>query len=356
MPGDGSVYRRKSDGRWVAALSIGSRDDRVIHRRYARTRTEAKAKLADLIERQDPTTRTVGDFLETWVHDARNIRPTTRHGYQAVVTTHLIPTIGHIRLVELTPAHVEAMLADLTGLMAPKSLRNVHAVLRRALGQAMRAGLVPRNVAAREFVDTPRVSIDEPRALSTAEVGRFLKVCRGDRLEALFVVAIGAGLRQGELLGLAWEDITPTEIRVRKELVRRDGIYHREEPKTPRSRRAIPMTPPMAAALAEHRARVIAAGFIPTATGPVFTNLDGGALSGSWLTHHFYGLLAAADIERLPFKNLRTTFASRLDEAGVSELTIATLMGHTRTHTTRKHYISQTPEATVSAMARLVAS
>lgn len=354
MPGDGSVYRRKSDGRWVAALSIGSREDRVIHRRYARTRPEARKALADLIERQDPTTRTVGDYLAEWVRDARNIRQTTRRGYQAVVTFHLTPTIGHIRLVELTPAHVEAMLADLTPAMSPKSLRNVHAVLRRALGQAMRAGLVPRNVAGREFIDTPRVPMDEPRALTTLEVRRLLDAARGDRLETLFVMALGTGLRQGELLGLAWEDIGPTTVTVRRELVRRDGAYHREEPKTPRSRRTVPLAVPVALALSEHRSRVIAAGFIPTATGPVFTNLDGGPLSGSWVTHHFYGLLAKAGIERIPFKNLRTTFASRLDEAGVSELTIATLMGHTRTHTTRKHYISQTPEATVDAIARLV--
>ena len=122
MPGDGSVFRRKSDGRWVAALSIGSRADRVIHRRYARTRVEARRLLAELIERQDPTTRTVGDYLAEWVRDARNIRPTTRHGYQAVVTFHLVPAIGHIRLVELTPAHVEAMLSGMTGTMSPSGV------------------------------------------------------------------------------------------------------------------------------------------------------------------------------------------------------------------------------------------
>lgn len=370
MPGEGSVYRRKSDGRWVAALSVGPRDDRVIVRRYARTKAGARELLRELIDRPSPTMTPVGAYLAEWVRDARNIRPTTRRGYQAVVTYHLTPTIGHIPLAELTPAHVEAMLADLDGTMSPKSLRNVHVVLRRALGQAVRADLVPRNVASREFVDTPHVPIDEPRALTTAEVRRLLDAARGDRLEALFVVALGTGLRQGEILGLAWEDITPAAIHVRKELVHYSGLYERtpsgrrktirqprdarEEPKTPRSRRIVPLAAPVAAALAEHRARVIGAGFVPTATGPVFTNLDGAALSGSWVTHHFYELLAAAGIERIPFKNLRTTFASRLDEAGVSELTVATLLGHTRTHTTRKHYISQTPAATVEAIARLV--
>jgi hypothetical protein len=88
----------------------------------------------------------------------------------------------------------------------------------------------------------------------------------------------------------------------------------------------------------------------------VFTNTTGGALNGSWLTHRFYDLLAEAGIDRLPFRNLRTTFASRLYDAGVPDHTIAQLMGHTRTHTTRRNYIARTPEQAVAAIERLVAA
>ncbi len=174
---------------------------------------------------------------------------------------------------------------------------------------------------------------------------RFLDVCRGDRNEALFITAIWTGARQGELAGLAWEDVDLTAGRlvVRQELVRRDGRYQREEPKTERSKRTIPLSPPVVAALMAHRDRLIAEGFVPTATGPVFVNRDGGPLSGSWLTHHFYGLLEAAGIARLPFKNLRTTFASRLFELGVQDQVIADLLGHTRTYTTKKHWSRPIP-------------
>jgi hypothetical protein len=110
----------------------------------------------------------------------------------------------------------------------------------------------------------------------------------------------------------------------------------------------------VAAGLERHRARVIADGFVPTRTGPVFTNTTGDALNGSWLTHRFYDLLAEAGIDRLPFRNLRTTFGSRLYDAGVPDHTIAQLMGHTRTHTTRRHYIARTPEQAVAAIERLV--
>jgi integrase len=355
MNGEGSIYRRKSDGRWVAALSVGSRDDRVVHTRYARSRAEARAALDALRAGQTMTgTDTLGAYLERWVNEARDIRETTRHGYRAVVTYHLTPTIGHIRLIDLTPADVEATLVILKDRMSPKSLRNVHAVLRRALRQAVRSELVPRNVASREFIDTPKVPLEDPEAFTLAEERALVAAVRGTNIEAPVIVALRTGLRQGELLGLAWEDIEPNRLHVRKELVHRAGEYHREEPKTPRSKRTVPLSPDAQAAIEAHRQRLIEDGYLPTKTGPVFVNTTGGPLNGSWLTHQLYKAEQAAGVRRLPFKNLRTTFASRLYDLGVPDLTIATLMGHTRTHTTKRHYISTTPEQAVEAVARLV--
>lgn len=358
MAGEGSVYHRKSDGRWVAALSVGKRNDRVIYRRYARSRTDARLALDELrAGLTQPTDSTaLGDYLERWVNDARDIRPTTRHGYRAVIATHLRPRIGHIAIGSLTSLDVERLLSDLEGTMAPKTARNVHVVLRRALGQAVRGGIVTKNVASREHVDAPKVPVLEPVALTGAEVRRLLEACRGDRIEALFVLAVGTGLRQGELLGLAWEDLDLDAgyVHVRKELVRRDGRYHREDPKTDRSKRVVPLAPPVLEAMILHRDRIKAAGFVPVLSGPVFINTNGAELSGSWVTHHFYDLLLKAGVNRVPFKNLRTTFASRLAEAGVSDVVIARLMGHSRTATTRRHYIADRPEDALEAIARLV--
>lgn len=368
-PGEGSLYQR-ADGKWVAAVSIGGRQSRRYVRRIRPTERAARAALRELnAERHvggKASRITTGDYLARWVRDARNIRPTTRRAYEVAVREHLTPELGGIRLGSLSPLDVERMLAHLGERLGPKSLRNVHAVLRRALGQAVRAGLLTRNVASREFVDAPRVPATEPRALSAAEVHRLLVAARGDRLEALFVVAVGTGLRQGELLGLAWEDLELPQsghnihgprLHVRLALMRQDGRYLRDEPKTDRSRRTVPLAPAVAAALRAHRERVIAAGFTPIATGPVFTNLSGGPLSGSWLTHHFYTLLERAAISRLPFKNLRTTFSSRLFEAGVPDRRIADLLGHRRTATTQGHYIATAgaeQDEALAAVERLV--
>jgi len=200
-------------------------------------------------------------------------------------------------------------------------------------------GLVDRNVAGREFVDVPRVVHDEPDALSEAEIGAILAALPG-RIEPHVLVALGTGLRQGEQLGLAWEDIATGALHVRKELTRVDGKYERVEPKTPRSRRTVPLAPWVVAAFDLQRGRLKAEGFVPVLTGPVFTNADGAEMSGSVLTHRWYDLQARAGVRRRPWKILRATFASRLYAAGVPDLAIADLLGHSRTATTKRHYIA----------------
>lgn len=364
MPGTGSIYRRKSDGRLVATISRGRRGARQTVTRYLpRTakRADAVVALEELRAQYGPLnarTLTVGAYLARWVSDARDILPNTRRGYRAAVIYHLTPHLGVYRLADLASLHVEQMLAELAPTMSPKMLRNVHGVLRRALGQAVRAGLVARNVASREYVDPPKVSLDEPEALTLDEIGRMRAVLTGHPLEAHVLVALGAGLRQGEQLGLAWEDVDldAGRLRVRWELARIEGKYQRVEPKTPRSRRLVPLAPALVDALRVHRERLIAAGFAPIATGPVFVNRKGGPLSGSWLTHAWYRLLEQAGVRRRPWKVLRATFGSRLFAAGVPDRTISDLLGHARSATTHRHYIatSGTPDDAVAAIERLV--
>lgn len=349
MAGEGSIYRRASDNRWVAAVSIGRRDNRKVVRIYRHSKQEAAAALADLRNQSGRVDRkvTVGAYLERWLRNA-DVRPTTRHGYAAVIATHLEPAIGSIRLAALTPLDVRSMMAGLHG--SPKTRRNVLVVLRRALREAVRDEIVTRNVASPEYVDAPKVAATEPDSLTPDEIERILAVLPGDPIEAHVIVALGTGLRQGEQLGLEWQHIGPTTIRVRQELARIDGRYEVVEPKTESSKRDVDLAPTVRAALERHRAAIIAAGLVPVATGPVFVNAKGGDLSGSWLTHRWYKLLERAGVRRRPWKVLRATYSSQLRAAGLDELDIAPLMGHARTHTTRKHYLSARPVDAISAI------
>ena len=362
MAGEGSVYR--SGEWWVAQISLGGRVTRRYERRKRRRRSEAYAALDELrADRRAGVTRsrsTTGDYLVGWIADVRNLRPSTLHGYRVAVELHLVPEIGAIRLSDLSPLDVERALSRLADRMSPKHLRNVHAVLRRALNHAVRAGLVPRNVAGSDYVDAPRVPDREPEAFSSEEVARLLAAAAGDVAETPIRVSLGTGVRQGELLGLAWEDLDLDggRLHVRRALVYRDGRYLREELKTGhRSRRVLPLAPELVAALRAHEGRVREAGLVPIATGPVFVSRSGGPLNGSWLTHRLYSLEERAGVRRLPWKNLRTTFSSRLFDAGVPDRTIADWMGHRRTSTTHGHYIDTaggSQERALAAVGELV--
>jgi integrase len=362
MPGEGSIYRLPN-GRWVAQLSIGGRTVRTYRKRIRKTRAEAHEALAELVGDHraglNPSRLLISAYLTRWVREVRNIRPATRHAYANAIEFHLVPLIGEVPLTQLAPMHVERLIGQLAERLSPKSALNTFAVLRRALNMAVRMGLLARNVAARQFVDAPRVPATEPRSLSRDELGRVLEAAKGDLLEALILTAAGTGLRQGELLGLAWEDLDLESgwFIVRKELVRRAGKYHREEPKTPRSRRTVPLAPSIVAALVAHRARLIAAGFTPIATGPVFVTARGRPLNGTWVTHRFQAIARQAGVNPVGFRNLRTTFASRLFEEGVPDRRIADLLGHTRVATTQGHYIETagaSSDAAIAAIERLV--
>lgn len=352
--GTGSLYsvidHRSGEKRWIAQVSIGGRTNRRFRKRVCKSERAARAALKEL-RAEVPSGRsrlTLRDYLEGWVREVRNIRPRTRVEYANAVALHIVPTIGHVRLDALSPAHVEAMLRALEPTLAPKSLRNVLGVLRRALTFAVRDELVTRNVAAREYIDPIRVPRSEPRVLTATERAALLTAARGHWLEGLIVTADGTGLRQGELLGLAWEDVdlAAGHLDVRRALrriagpTRKAGRYVRDDLKTERSARRVPLAPSVVNALHVHRARLEAAGFVLIATGSVFPSVRGNALSSGWVTHEFYRLLEAAGVERAPFKVLRATYATRLHEVGITDLEVARLLGHTRTYTTKTHYIA----------------
>lgn len=353
--GTGSLYsiidRRSGERRWVAQVSLGGRTSRRFRKRVCKSERAARAALKELRDDLTPANRsrlTLSAFLEGWVREVRNIGPGTQVEYANAIALHIDPTIGHLRLGALAPAHVEAMIRALEPRLAPKSIRNVVGVLRRALTFAVRDELIGRNVASSEYIDPIRVPDSDPRVLTADELHRLLAACRDDWLEGLIVTAAGTGLRQGELRALAWGDVDmdAARLEVHHSLrrvqgeTRRKGHYVRDQPKTRRSVRVVPMAPSVVTALRAHRERVMAAGFVPIATGPVFPSVRGRELSAGWVTHRFYAMCAAAKVERAPFKSLRATFASRLHDSGMPERRIQDLLGHKRdSRVTQRHYV-----------------
>lgn len=294
---------------------------------------------------------TLAEYLEYWLNQSvkPRVRPLTLAGYSVNVRKHLVPTLGKIRLDRLTPQDVQEMMnRRLADGFSPKTVAYMHQVLRTALELARRWDLIDRNVAS--LVDPPRRQRPTIRPLAPDKARQFLNSVRGHRLEALFSVALAVGLRQGEALGLRWEDIDMGAgvLRVNHQLQRVDGRLTLVEPKTDRSRRTLVIPASIIERLHDHERRQVAerlwAGSKWTDSGLVFTNRCGGPLPARNLIREFHKSLEAAGIPRIRFHDLRHSCATLLLVQGVSPRVVMEILGHSEIGMTMDTYSHVVPE------------
>ena len=362
--GVGSIYQRKSDGLWCGAISIGSRQRRIYGKTHAEVRARLDAIRSELGKGRLPAGRspTLAEFLRSWLETSvrPRVRPLTYAGYKVNVEKHLVPTIGKIRLDQLTPLHVQEMMNQrlATGL-STKSVAYIHQVLRTALGLAVRWEMVSRNVA--RLVDRPRVVHKAINPLTPDEARKFLAAIKGHRLEALFSVALALGLRQGEALGLRWDDIDLTSgtLRVRNQLQRIDGKLTLVPPKTDRSRRTLVMPSMIVEQLRAHEKRQVAerlwSGSKWQDNGLVFANRVGGPTQARRVIEQFHETLQQAGLRRVRFHDLRHSCATLLLVQGVSPRVVMEVLGHSEIALTMNAYSHVVPELQREAAERMQA-
>lgn len=303
---------------------------------------------------------TVGEYLDRWLADTvkPTVRPWTYAGYEVHVRLHLKPTLGRISLERLSPMHVQEMVsAKVRQGLSPKSIRYIRGTLRAALNHAMKWDLVSRNAA--EDIDTPRVEQFEINPLTPEEARAFLAALKGHRLEALYAVALTMGLRQGEALGLRWQDVDLKlgYIRINKQLQRIAGEFHLVEPKTRRSKRTLAMPRPIAEQLAAHRVRQKDerehSGERWNESDLVFTTEVGRPLDGTVVTHQFHRLLDRAGLPQRRFHDLRHSCATLLLVQGVSPRVVMDVLGHSQIGLTMNTYAHVIPEMRRDAAHRM---
>jgi integrase len=212
--GEGGITRHKGSGLYMARYTVQTPTGPKRKTLYGKTRREVDEKLTKAKANRDDglvfdaDNLTVGRYLERWLTDSvrDTVIATTYESYERLIRLHLVPTLGRLKLKNLTTTHVRGLYREkLDSGLSPTSVQRVHALLHKALKQAVHDGLVPRNVT--EAVKAPRQSRNEIPTLTREQVRIFLSSAKGDRLEALYLLAIHTGLRQGELLGLKWSDI-----------------------------------------------------------------------------------------------------------------------------------------------------
>lgn len=335
--GEGTIYERP-DGTWAAQLSLGYDENGKRKRRmvYGKTKKEVQDKLTKLQSAKldgtltEPTRVTVAEYLDRWLDDSVKLttRGNTYGDYKSVVNCHVKPQIGGIGITKLTPIHVQGFYSELARKgMSARRRQIVHAVLHRALKQAVKWGLVPRNVC--DAVDPPRVPRKTIVPLKPEQVTALLKAAEDDRLYALYVLAVTGGMRQGELLALQWPDIDfdAKMVSIRHTLIEVQGKVEISEPKTDKSRRRVSIPQIAVDALIARRKQAVAEGH--AASPWVFCDSQGGFLRKSNLVNRsFKPLLKAAELPPIRFHDLRHTSATLLLLQGVHAKVVQERLGH----------------------------
>jgi integrase len=367
--GAGTVYPRKNkEGKVIGYRGSYFGPDG--KRRYvsAKTKGEAERALRRVMtdaERGlvfEAGTVTVEEYLGRWLADSvrDTVRNTTFERYEQIARKHIVPEIGRVKLRALTPAHVRGLYRKkLESGLSARTVQYVHVTLHKALKQAVRDGLVPRN--ATEAVKPPQVRREEIRPLTPEQVKTLFEAAKGDRLEALYVLAVTTGLRQGELLGLKWDDVDMEAgtLQVRRTLtMAAESGPVLSAPKTKGSRRTVRLSQTALETLRSHLARQLEeidrVGSLWRENSLIFASELGEPLSRQYVTaRRFRPLLERAELPQIRFHDLRHTCATLLLSKNVNPKVVSEMLGHATiaiTLDTYSHVLPTMQESAAKAM------
>ena len=362
---EGTVSRRR-DGRWEAKFHAGydaetGNPKRIT--RYFKTRAEAQDWLAQMqYERNvglfvEPHKITLKDWVTHWVevYKKPTVRSKTWDTYSGLVKNHIIPSLGHIPLMQLRTSDLQKFYNEKrrSGLSS-RTIHMIHQVISGSLKQALKEQLVKRNAA--EAVTLPPLKYQEISPLSAEDVSSFLAAAKGHRLYAAFLLALGTGLRRGELLALRWRDVDFKygTITVRQSLGREKvegGITKTalvfNEPKTKKSRRTIAVPQEALKELKAHKAQQneekLFFGPAYQDNNLVFCAANGKPLDPDNFARVHAQLLKKAGIPHVSVHTLRHTSATLLLQADEHPKVVQEMLGHTRISTTLDIYSHTNP-------------
>lgn len=332
--GDGSIYQRSSDGRWLGVIDLttvgGGRKRRTVS---AKTRADVKIKMRALQKRTEAGAtgdgnQTTAAWLTYWLDEISDVRDSTRDTYRGYIKNWITPEVGRVKLTDLSPEHVRALMSkmDRAG-KSPATRKQVLSILSKALVVAHREGKVDRNVC--DTIARPSLAQQESHEhLTLDQVKVLLPHVHAHDNAARWLTALILGIRQGEALGLAWDDVHLDDDEPWMHIHHaqaRDGSIGGVKSKS--ADRQIPIIEPVHSALVDHRDRTGSEGLV---WGPLQNRAD----YSEW-----HALLKSAGLHPIPVHGARATAASLLDAMGATPRQIADILGHSTVRVAQQHYV-----------------
>lgn len=355
---EGTIAKRP-DGSWWARITIGVDSQGRQKRKafYGKTRADVHAKMtAALNELQignfvyNPK-MTLGNWLVTWLNEyaINSVKHSTRVSYEMYITKHINPFIGKVKLVDLKTDIIQKFYneklengrIDGYGGLSPKTIKNIHNLLHKALDQGLENGLINKNPT--EFVQLPKITKTKMRVLYPKEHKKIIEASYTEKYGFIVRLALETGMRLGELTALQWRDInlsdkslivsrTLNRLKNYDKSINSKTVLVEGEPKTKNSMRSIPLSTKVIEELKIIKVEQIKNKEIwkqgYNEKEYIFANELGKPIEPRTMQDVFKNIVAKANIRNTNFHALRHTFATRALEAGIQSKVVSEILGH----------------------------
>lgn len=370
----GSIRKHDRDSgvRYEVVVDLGA--DPVTGRRRQRTKSfktkrEAQAALTAWLAEVDKgtvvdrSTQTVAEMMQYWLdtHARSRLRAKTVFDYEHTIARHIIPTLGSLPVQKLTPERLQTFYSDkLAEGCGVRTIRLCHLHINQALKQAVKMGLISRNVAS--LVTQPQSAPREMRVWDTAQAQAFLAVAHKSTYGPIWMLALATGMRRGELLGLRWQDIDMERrvLYIRQTVGSLHGRPEFKPPKTRSSRRMVPLQDAVIAALKEHRRRQnerrLELGEVWQDHDLVFAAANGGPINPDNVGRDFQRLVKLAGVPMIRIHDQRHTHVTLALQAGANIKAVSEAIGHADVAITLRTYTHVMPEQRIDVAEKVGAA
>jgi integrase len=336
---------------------------RIVHRRTIEATSEREAKKqldifsAEVQKGQyiEPTKLTFKEFSQKWLEAKKNLAPKTLQRYKQLLESRILPAMGHMKLEDIKPFHIMQFYGNLQepgiredgkeGTLSPTTILHHHRLLVNIFNAAVKWQILLTNPAVR--VEAPKVPKKPADSYEEEETAALLTALEGQpiKFQAVVYIALGCGLRRGEIMGLEWSDIdfdsSLLHVRRASQYVPGKGLITKL-PKNETSKRVVAVPAEVVSILKKHKANQaeqrLKVGDLWQDSNRLFTTWDGRPMHPDTVTGWFSDFIKDNNLPPLPFHGLRHTAASYMIKAGIPLKNIASRLGHSSPNTTLNIY------------------